>query len=79
MVALLLYGYSRGVRSARALERSCWEDVAFKTIAMMETPDHATIAFPTSAACCWNRIVPVLSDRSLLTALIRSKFCERVK
>ena len=44
MVALLLYGYSRGVRSARAIERSCWEDVAFKTIAMMETPDHATIA-----------------------------------
>src|SRR5438270_446331 len=44
MVALLLYGYSRGVRSARAIERSCWEDVAFKTIAMLETPDHATIA-----------------------------------
>lgn len=44
MVALLLYGYSRGVRSARAIERSCWEDVAFKTIAMMETPDHATVA-----------------------------------
>jgi transposase len=44
MVAVLLYGYSRGVRSARAIERACWEDVAFKTIAMMETPDHATIA-----------------------------------
>lgn len=44
MVALLLYGYSRGVRSARAIERACWEDVAFKTIAMMETPDHATVA-----------------------------------
>ena len=44
VVALLLYGYSRGVRSARAIERACWEDVAFKMIAMMETPDHATIA-----------------------------------
>jgi transposase len=44
MAALLLYGYSRGVRSARAIERSCWEDVAFKTIAMLETPDHATVA-----------------------------------
>jgi hypothetical protein len=43
-VALLLYGYSRGVRSARAIERACWEDLAFKAIAMMETPDHATIA-----------------------------------
>ena len=44
VVALLLYGYSRGIRSARAIERACWEDVAFKMIAMMETPDHATIA-----------------------------------
>ena len=44
LVALLLYGYSRGVRSAREIERACWEDVAFKTIAMLETPDHATIA-----------------------------------
>jgi hypothetical protein len=39
----VLYGYSRGeVRPA--IERSCWENVAFKTIAMLETPDHATIA-----------------------------------
>jgi transposase len=44
VVAVLLYGYSRGVRSARKLERACVEDVAFKMIAMMETPDHATIA-----------------------------------
>src|SRR5438105_2463930 len=44
MVALLLYGYARGVRSARAIERACVEDVAFKMIAMMETPDHATLA-----------------------------------
>jgi transposase len=44
LVALLLYGYSRGVRSARKIERACEEDVAFKMIAMMERPDHATIA-----------------------------------
>jgi hypothetical protein len=44
LVALLLTGYSRGVRSARAIERACVEDVAFKMIAMMEAPDHATIA-----------------------------------
>jgi transposase len=43
-VALLLYGYARGVRSARKIERACEEDVAFKMIAMMEIPDHATIA-----------------------------------
>ena len=44
VVAVLLYGYARGVRSARAIERACVEDLAFKMIAMMETPDHATIA-----------------------------------
>ncbi len=44
MVALLLYGYSRGVRSERKIERACREDVAFKMIAMLELPDHATIA-----------------------------------
>jgi hypothetical protein len=44
MVALLLHGYSRGVRSARKVERACEEDVAFKMIATLETPDHATIA-----------------------------------
>jgi transposase len=44
MVALLLYTYARGIRSARKIERACEEDVACKTIAMLETPDHATIA-----------------------------------
>jgi transposase len=44
VVALLLYSYSRGVRSARAIERACREDVACWVIAMLETPDHATIA-----------------------------------
>jgi transposase len=44
MVALLLYAYARGIRSARKIERACEEDVACKTIAMLETPDHATIA-----------------------------------
>src|ERR1700693_2835880 len=44
MVALLLYAYSRGVRSARAIERACEEDVAFRVIAAQRKPDHATIA-----------------------------------
>ena len=44
MVALLLYSYSRGIRSARAIERACREDVACRVIAMLEAPDHATIA-----------------------------------
>ena len=41
---MLLYAYARGKRSSRGIERACREDVAFKTIAMLETPDHATIA-----------------------------------
>ena len=44
MVALLLYLYARGTRSARKIERAYEEDVACKTIAGMETPDHASIA-----------------------------------
>jgi transposase len=44
MVALLLYAYSRGVRSARAIERACEENVAYRVIAAQAKPDHATIA-----------------------------------
>ena len=44
MVALLLYAYARGVRSARAIERACEEDVACRVIAAQQKPDHATIA-----------------------------------
>ncbi len=44
LVALLLYAYARGVRSSRAIERACWEDVAFKLICGMRTPDHSTVA-----------------------------------
>src|SRR5579863_9831684 len=44
MVALLMYAYARGNRSSRGIERSCWEDVAYKVIAGMHTPDHSTIA-----------------------------------
>src|ERR1700683_2739552 len=44
MVALLLYAYARGNRSSRGIERSCMEDVAFKVITGMRTPDHSTIA-----------------------------------
>jgi transposase len=44
MVALLMYAYARGNRSSRGIERSCWEDVAYKVITGMRTPDHSTIA-----------------------------------
>lgn len=44
MVALLIYSYSRGVCSSRAIERACVEDVAVRVIAANQKPDHATIA-----------------------------------
>jgi transposase len=44
MVALLLYAYARGERSARRIERGCVEDVAYRVIAANRKPDHATIA-----------------------------------
>jgi len=44
MVALFVYAYSIGVRSARAIERRCRDDVAFRVITGNQVPDHATIA-----------------------------------
>jgi transposase len=44
MVALVLYAYAVGVRSSRAIERRCVEDVAFRVVAANLAPDHATIA-----------------------------------
>jgi hypothetical protein len=44
VVALLLYAYARGSRSSRAIERECWEDVAYKVITTMRIPDYSTIA-----------------------------------
>jgi transposase len=44
MVALLVYAYSIGVRSARGIEHRCRDDVAFRVISANHVPDHATIA-----------------------------------
>ena len=44
LVALLLYAYARGNRSSRGIERACWEDVAYRVITALRTPDHSTIA-----------------------------------
>jgi transposase len=44
MVALLLYAYARGNRSARGIERACVEDVAYRVVAGNVAPDHSTIA-----------------------------------
>src|SRR5215469_12560422 len=44
LLALLCYGYARGLRSSRKIERACAEDVAFRVICAQDAPDHATIA-----------------------------------
>jgi hypothetical protein len=44
MVALLLYSYACGERSARAIERRCREDVPTRVICSNRVPDHTTIA-----------------------------------
>src|ERR671911_2105823 len=44
MVALFVYAYAIGERSARGIERRCRDDVAFRVISANQAPDHATIA-----------------------------------
>ena len=44
MVALLLYAYATKQRSARAIERHCRQDVAYRVICANRVPDHATVA-----------------------------------
>jgi transposase len=44
MVALILYAYASGERSARRIERRCAKDVAYRVITANQVPDHATIA-----------------------------------
>ena len=44
MVTLVLYAFSTDVRSSRAIERHCRQDVAYRVITGNVVPDHATIA-----------------------------------
>lgn len=44
MIALMVYAYSNGIQSSRAIERLCERDIGFKVIAGDEKPDHTTIA-----------------------------------
>jgi hypothetical protein len=40
----LIYGYTTGVRSSRAIERRCVDDVAFRFLAADQAPDYRSIA-----------------------------------
>jgi transposase len=44
MVALVLFAFAANVRSSRAIERHCRQDVAYRVITGNLIPDHATIA-----------------------------------
>ena len=44
LTRLLLYGYSIGVTSSRAIEKASYDNVAFRYLAADQHPDHDTIA-----------------------------------
>ncbi len=44
LVALLLYCYSKGVRSSRRIEQACWDDVGCQVITANRRVDHSTVA-----------------------------------
>jgi transposase len=44
LVTLLVYGYARGVRSARQIARLCEVDVAFRLICAQDAPEHSTLS-----------------------------------
>ncbi len=44
MVRILLYGYTTGVRSSRAIEPKCVDDVPFRWLAAGAAPDYRAIA-----------------------------------
>jgi transposase len=44
-VALVLYAFATRVRSSRAIERHCRQDVAYRVITANLVPDRATIAW----------------------------------
>jgi transposase len=44
MLKILIYGYSHGITSSRALERRCHDDVAFRFLTAQAAPDFVAIA-----------------------------------
>lgn len=44
MVKILIYAYSKGIRSSRKIESALYEDVAFRYLSGNQQPDHWTIS-----------------------------------
>jgi transposase len=60
MVALLLYAYARGNRSARGIERACLEDIAYRVVTGNLAPATAPPSSPghRAAGCARPRDRP---------------------
>lgn len=43
LATLLIYGYASGVHSSRAIERACYDSIAFRYLAANTQPDHDTL------------------------------------
>src|SRR3954454_4423973 len=72
VIALLLYCWSRSVRSSRAIERACAEDVACRVIAAYPRPDHATLArfvvrHASALAELFGQVLELCADAGLAT------------
>jgi transposase len=44
LLTLLMYGYARGVRSARQIAKLCEVDVAFRVVCAQDAPEHSTLS-----------------------------------
>ena len=42
LIKIILFGYSRGIISSRALERACLENITFMALACGQKPDHSS-------------------------------------
>ena len=75
VVALLLYAYARGIRSSRAIERACGEDVAVRVLAAHQVPDHTTIArfrqrHQDALAGLFGEVLALCADAGLVDARV---------
>ena len=44
LIKIVLFGYSRGLVTSRALERACQENITFMALSCAQKPGHSTIA-----------------------------------
>ena len=67
LLGLLVYGYCRGVRSSRQIERLCGTDVAFRVLCAQDVPDHCTLA--RFRADCQDGFISLFTDVLMIAGL----------